>query len=101
VNAGAIIAEIRKLPRAALPGLLIVIGGIMADQGAALEPADTDMGPREAALVDACELARVVNLPKSWLMSQARQGKIPSIKVGKYIRFNIGEVETVLRCTKR
>lgn len=49
------------------------------------------------ALVDADALAQALALPRSWLMSQARQGKIPCIRKGKYVRFNIAEVEAALR----
>jgi excisionase family DNA binding protein len=49
------------------------------------------------ALVDADELAQALSLPRSQIMTLARQGKIPSLRVGKYVRFNLAEVELALR----
>ena len=62
-------------------------------QLAAVKPIENSQAP---VLVDGDELARVLNYPKTWLMSQARQGKIPCIHQGKYVRFNVAEVETAL-----
>lgn len=41
-------------------------------------------------MVDAEEIARILDVPVSWIYSRTRLGKdeIPYVKVGKYIRFN-------------
>ena len=42
-------------------------------------------------LLDIEELARFLNVPKSWIYGQTRQTKrtgFPVVKVGKYCRFN-------------
>jgi hypothetical protein len=36
-------------------------------------------------------------IPASWFLEQARQGRIPHLRAGKYVRFELGEV---LECLK-
>ena len=48
-------------------------------------------------LIDVRELSRILNVPVSWLYERTRKGAIPSIRVGKYVRFNPQEVLAFLR----
>lgn len=48
-------------------------------------------------LIDVRELAQILNVPVSWLYERTRKGAIPSIRVGKYVRFNPAEVMTFFR----
>ncbi len=48
-------------------------------------------------LVDAKALAEMLSLPVSWVYTKAEKGEIPSVKAGKYRRFNLVEVLAVLR----
>jgi hypothetical protein len=92
VNATDLIRAIGTLDRDQLPALMLAIAARMA------EPADPEPAPNsQPTLVDADELAQALSYKKSWLMTQARQGKIPSVRAGKYVRFNIAEVEAALR----
>jgi predicted DNA-binding transcriptional regulator AlpA len=45
-------------------------------------------------LVDVREMAKVLNVPISWIYQRTMQGQeaIPHIKLGKYVRFNPDEV---------
>lgn len=43
------------------------------------------------------EAARFLCVPVSWLYEQARLGKVPSWKVGKYRRFKLSELQAALR----
>jgi excisionase family DNA binding protein len=47
--------------------------------------------------VTAEELSRVLNVPITWVWSRARQGKIPFLRVGKYMRFDQAEVIEFLK----
>jgi len=38
------------------------------------------------------DLADRLKVPLSWVYEQSRQGKIPTHRVGRYIRFNLAEV---------
>jgi len=44
-------------------------------------------------LLKAAELASLLGVPVSRLESAARQGRIPTVRVGRYVRFRRSEVE--------
>lgn len=43
-------------------------------------------------LLDAEDVAALLNVPKSWVYESARTGAIPHVKLGKYTRFREPEV---------
>ena len=47
-------------------------------------------------LIDAPELARRLSLPESWIRTQARTGGIPTVRAGRYYRFNEQAVAAAL-----
>lgn len=49
-------------------------------------------------LISLDELAKILSVPKSWIYARTRFGNegIPHIKLGKYIRFDLKEVEDFL-----
>jgi excisionase family DNA binding protein len=52
-----------------------------------------------AELVTAKALAATTSLPVSCLYEYAKAGRIPSVRVGKHVRFNPGQVLAALRKT--
>jgi excisionase family DNA binding protein len=44
-------------------------------------------------LLDAGEAAALLNVPASWVRSEARAGRIPSIPLGRYVRFRSSDLE--------
>jgi excisionase family DNA binding protein len=40
------------------------------------------------------EAAGILNVPETWLATAARDGKIPSLKIGHYVRFRASDLET-------
>jgi excisionase family DNA binding protein len=44
------------------------------------------------ALLTPEELADKLKVPLSWVYEQSRQGKIPTHRLGRYVRFNLLEV---------
>jgi len=46
----------------------------------------------ETDLLTAAELAERLKLPISWVYEQSRQGKIPTHRMGRYLRFRLQEV---------
>ena len=48
------------------------------------------------ALLDPRQVAEILNVPVSWVYSQAESGALPSLKVGKYRRFRRNEIEAWL-----
>ena len=49
-------------------------------------------GHKESALLTAEELAEKLRIPVSWVYEQSRQKKIPTHRLGRYIRFDLHEV---------
>jgi excisionase family DNA binding protein len=49
-----------------------------------------------AGLLDAPELAKRLGVPESWVREQARLGKVPYVRLGRYMRFRLEEVERYL-----
>lgn len=46
----------------------------------------------ETDLLTAAELAERLKLPISWVYEQSRLGKIPTHRMGRYLRFRLQEV---------
>jgi excisionase family DNA binding protein len=89
---------IRAIERLDSVSDLAAVGMAVAARTAALASAPKAAENGHApTLVIADELAEALSLKKSWLMSMARQGKIPCIRRGKYVRFNVAEVAAALR----
>lgn len=44
------------------------------------------------ALIDAAEAARLLAVPKTWVLAQARAGRIPHVRLGRYVRFEASEL---------
>ena len=49
-------------------------------------------GHGESKLLTPEELADRLQVPRSWVYEQSRQGNIPTHRLGRYIRFNLHEV---------
>lgn len=43
---------------------------------------------RYASLIDARAASRMLGVPHTWLLAQARAGKIPHHRLGHYVRFS-------------
>jgi hypothetical protein len=88
------------LPRAALSALLLRTAAISTVLAAAL--ADTQIetpSPSQnlaPTLVSADALAARWEVPASWIREQARAHRLPSMKLGHYLRFNLEEAERFL-----
>ena len=48
--------------------------------------------PKTLELLEPEELARKLKVPVSWVYEQSRMGKIPTHRIGKYLRFDLQEV---------
>lgn len=38
-------------------------------------------------LLDAAAASELLNVPKSWVLAEARAGRIPHVRLGRYVRF--------------
>jgi excisionase family DNA binding protein len=39
-------------------------------------------------LLDSVQAAAILNVPRSWIAAEARAGRIPHVRLGRYVRFN-------------
>jgi excisionase family DNA binding protein len=39
-------------------------------------------------LLDSAQAAAILNVPRSWIAAEARAGRIPHVRLGRYVRFN-------------
>lgn len=51
-------------------------------------------------LLDAAGLATCLNVPVTWIEQSARDGRIPSVRVGRRVRFRRTDVEAAISSTK-
>jgi len=42
---------------------------------------------RDATLLDAKGASALLNVPASWVAAEARAGRIPHVRLGRYVRF--------------
>lgn len=52
-------------------------------------------------LLSAVELAEKLNVPESWVRESARSGAMPCIRLGRYVRFDLADVEAWLESCKQ
>jgi excisionase family DNA binding protein len=44
-------------------------------------------------LFDTTQAAKILNVSQSWLSAAAREGRIPTVKLGHYVRFKPSDLE--------
>ena len=52
-------------------------------------------------LLDAKAAGRLLGVPHTWLLAQARLGRIPHHRLGHYVRFNPHDLEQWLKDTRQ
>jgi excisionase family DNA binding protein len=52
-------------------------------------------------LLNAAEIAELLNVPVTWVRESARSGAMPSVRLGRYVRFDIDDVESWIEGCKR
>jgi len=51
-------------------------------------------------LLTAEQIAERLGVPAKWPLAQARAGHIPHVKLGRYVRFDVADVEAWLETVK-
>ena len=52
-------------------------------------------------LLDAKEVAERLGVPETWVRESARSGAMPSVRLGRYVRFDLVDVEAWIDECKR
>jgi len=60
------------------------------------KPQPTETGQGDNGYWSAKRLAEYLDVPESWVYEQARLGKLPCEKLGRYVRFRLADVEAAL-----
>lgn len=94
-------AQVVGLPKQTLIALLIRCSAVQAAVAAELvrtaAATTIDPAPPPAArLMTAKQMAGYLQVPASWISSEARAGRIPKQMVGRYVRFDPSAVERAL-----
>lgn len=60
-----------------------------------MNPDATSGGTARAVepLLDAGQAAELLNVPKSWVLAEARAARIPHIRLGRYVRFQGSQLQ--------
>lgn len=65
--------------------------------GRPARPAYTNVG----ALLDARGAAALLNVPATWVLAEARADRIPHVRLGRYVRFDAGELQVWWQSRRR
>ena len=95
-NDPAIVEWASRITLDQIPGLLLVLASRWLIETTGKSNEQDTMAGSPSNLVTAGELAKHLNLPESWVRTEERLGRIPSIRLGKYVRFRLSEVERTL-----
>lgn len=52
-------------------------------------------------LLDAACVARILNVPRSWVWREARAGRLPHVRLGRYLRFSRPSIEAFIAEAER
>jgi excisionase family DNA binding protein len=89
------------LPKAALLSLLLRTAAVQSSLTAQLvaigETEQPERGvPQSDRWMTAKQIAEHLEIKESWVMSEARAKRIPKHMVGRYVRFDLAEVQSAL-----
>jgi excisionase family DNA binding protein len=95
---GAIVEWARHIPLDLIPRLLAFLSArLLAAGGSNRSCEHNGETARDAKdLLRAGELAERLGVPESWVRTEERAGRIPSVRLGKYVRFKLSDVERTL-----
>ena len=94
-------AEVLKaIPLEQIPVVLAFLSARLLCEGST-RSSERPKGALDDKFLTAGQLAERLNLNQSWIRSEERLGRIPSIRAGKYVRFRLSDVEQALAERRR
>jgi hypothetical protein len=87
--------DIDSIPPEQIPALLLKIAARMMAAHTCNRQDANNTSPTDE-LLDAKQLAAKLNVPKSWVAEQGRLGNIPVVKLGRYSRYRLADVEAAI-----
>jgi len=93
----------RRIPVDQIPRLLAFLSArLLAEGGSNRSCEHNGETARDVKnLLRAGELAERLGVPESWVRTEERAGRIPSVRLGKYVRFKLRYVERTLAARSR
>jgi excisionase family DNA binding protein len=94
----AVVDWARRVPVDQIPCIVAFLSARLLAEGNSKPACEhTGESPRRAQnLLTASELAKHLSLPESWVRTEERAGRIPSFRLGRYVRFRLSDVERSL-----
>jgi excisionase family DNA binding protein len=91
----AIVDWARRVPVDEIPSVLAYLATrLLAESHSGRICAHDGESRRDAEkLLTAGQLAERLSVPESWVRSEERAGRIASVRLGKYVRFRLSDVE--------
>ena len=62
---------------------------------------DQASAPSPSPLLDATAAGALLGVPATWMLAEARAERIPHVRLGRYVRFDAGELEAWWRARAR
>lgn len=91
-----------RISVAQIPRLLAFLTARLLAESPNRSPATNGAAEREPQkLLTAKELANHLNVPESWIRTEERMSRIPGVRIGKYVRFRLSDVEVALPGSNR
>ena len=99
----AVVGWARRIPLDQIPCLLAFLSArLLAEGGSSRSCEHSGESARDAEnLMTAGELAERLSLPESWVRTEERAGRLPGIRLGRYVRFKLSDIERALAEQKR
>ena len=99
----AVVDWARRVPVDQIPCVVAFLSARLLAEGGSNRSCEHngETGRDAKNLLRAGELAERLNVPESWVRTEERARRIPSIRLGKYVRFKLNDVERTLAERKR
>jgi excisionase family DNA binding protein len=98
----AVAAWARRITVDQIPSVLVFLAARLVAEGYSDRNSEhAASAPESEKLLTAGELAECLGVPESWVRTEERAGRIPSVRLGKYVRFKLRDVERTLAARSR
>jgi excisionase family DNA binding protein len=94
----AVVDWARRIPADQIPCVLAFLSARLLAESSSGGRCEHSLERARVAenLLTAGELAERLGVPESWVRTEERAGRIPSVRLGKYVRFKLHDVERTL-----
>jgi excisionase family DNA binding protein len=94
----AVVEWARRVPVEQIPSVVAFLFARLVSEGSTSRHSEDNGASayETKKLLTAVELARRLGVPESWVRTEERAGRIPSFRLGKYVRFKLSDIERAL-----